>query len=115
GVQAAGHFVEVGKARGHAAQLALARVEILNGGDGLVDELLDGVGGRLDPGLADVKDVALDLVHQGVHFAFVIIDPPDDTGADLDHPAQEVFFLYDVQVITEVGGGGDSVGQGGEV
>ena len=94
---------------------ALVLVIFLDGGNGFVDQILDRVGMVLDALLADAQDVALDFIQQGVHFAFVLKDPADNRGAGLDHLPQEVLLPHDVQVIAQAGGGGDRVGQGGEV
>ena len=80
-----------------------------------MDQVADGGAGAGDPFFADAEDVALHFVQEGVHLAFVLIDPADNGGAGLDHFAQEVFFQDDVQVVVQAGGGGDGVGEGGQV
>ncbi len=80
-----------------------------------VDQFLDRGGLALHPRFADAQDVALHLIHQRIHFAFVIIDPADHLGAGLDHPPQQVFLLHDVQVVAQVGRGWHRVRQAGKV
>ena len=82
---------------------------------GLLDQVFDRVGVGLHARFADVQDVALDLVHQRIDLALVIIDAADHLGADADHLPQQIFLLHDVEVIAEVGGGGDGVRERREV
>ena len=49
----------------------------------------------------DAQNVALHLVQQRVHLALVIINPPDDVRAGLDHFPQQEFFADDVEVIAK--------------
>ena len=94
---------------------ALIGVELLNFGDGPVDQFLDGQTDCADALLADAQDVALHFVQQRINVPLVIKDPAHHLGASPHHLAEEVFLQDDVQVILKVGGGGDGVGQGGNV
>ena len=81
---------------------ALAAEKIFNRPDGLVDQFLGGHDAALRARFADAQNVALHLVQQRVHLALVIINPPDDFRAGLDHFPQQEFFPDDVEVIGQV-------------
>ena len=114
-MQAAGHFVEVEEAGADASDHALALMIILDGVDGAMDQVLHLHRGGLDTVLADLEDVAFDFVDQAVDFAFVFVNAADHAGAGLDHLPQDMFFADDFDVVIEVRGGRNGVGQGGEV
>src|SRR5215471_13038744 len=115
GMEATGHFVQIGEASTDAGQFTLAGMEILDGVDGLLDQFLDGEGVYLDAGLTDVENFAFDLVHGGIDFAFMIVKAGDNFSAGADHFSQQIFLLHDLEVISKVGGGGDHVRERGEV
>ncbi len=51
---------------------------------------------------ADAQNIALHLVHQRIHLAFIIINPPDDVRAGGNHFPQQEFFLHDVEIVGEI-------------
>ena len=69
----------------------------------------------LHAGLADAQYVPLNLVHQRVQLAFIVIHPRHHVGARVDHFAQQVFLLHNIQVIPEIGRGRHRVRQRGQV
>ena len=101
-MQPAGHLVQVGEPGGDAGQHALTVVEILDRGDGILDQVFDGLRLALHARFADLQNVALDFVHQHVHLALELVHAPNDVGAGVDHFPQEKLFLNDVQVVAQV-------------
>ncbi len=79
------------------------------------DQLFDRVGVDLDARFADTQNVALHLVHQGIHFALVLIYSPHDVRTYLDHAPQQELLLHDVEVITEVRSRGHCVRQSRQI
>ena len=90
-------------------------MKILDGRDGLLDQVLDRGGLGLHPRFADSEDVALHFVQQRIHFAFIIVHPSHDLRAGVDHLPEQVLLHHDVEVITQVGRGGHRIRQAGEV
>ena len=114
-MEAAGHLVQIGEAGANAREHALPLVKILDGIDGLFDQLLNRVGVALHARLTDPEDVSLDLIHQRIHFTLVIVHPADYLRASVDHLSEQIFLLHDIEIITEIGRGGHGIGQRGQV
>ena len=86
-------------------------MKILNRGNRLAHQLLHRGGVGFDACFADVKDVLFDVIEQFVDLAFMLVHARDHAGAGLDHFAKQELFADDLDVIIEVGGGRDRVGQ----
>ena len=110
-MHAAGHAVEIDEAGAETGQRALALMVIFDGGDRLANQFLHRIGGGLDAFFADLENVAFDFVEQCVHFAFMLVGAADDACAGENHLSQDILLANNGEVIIEIRGGRNGVGQ----
>ena len=114
-LQAAGHLVELGVARGEAGDLAALLVELVDGDKAAGDDLADAGQAALDGGVGDIGQLRLHVAqHRDGVFALV-------RGAnaaiveDAHQLAQQALVADDLDVALDVEVARDALGEEGEI
>ena len=110
-LEPAQQFVELGEAGGHAHDIALVPVEVVDAIDHAVHDLADGDQIAADAALRDVEDELLGPVHHLVDIIRLFIGQRGDLPGGADQPAEDGRALDDVGIVLDVDGRGDAVDQ----
>jgi hypothetical protein len=118
GLQAGGHFVEIGEAGAQAGEGLVLLEQGLDAVHRLGEQVLDGLetAAPLGPLLGDLEDLALGLVEQLAALAPLGLKALiGDLGAHLDQLAQHRVLAHDVRIGADVGGARGVLRQGADV
>jgi len=114
-LEAAQQLVQFGEAGGHAQEVALVAVQIVDPIDDAVHDLADGGQLSADSALRYVEDQLLGPVDGLVDVVRLFVRERGDLPRDADQPAQGGGAFDDVGIVLDVNGRRDAVDQAGDV